>query len=203
MSSTIIKVGEVEMKKRKLRNPQNTKNTINVGVSVVLILLGVLLITFPWFGIEEPSKLLYILFTVYAGLKICEYIITRVKGDNEDLYTGIASAIAALSGIKFISYDVPTVLGITLISWVGIMSIIKLIKLDYYHDRGNVMLYVNLITFSLFLLLGILTSVNLYFDVTVQTLMLGFFFVVNGLLNLAEDGIRMLLESGVIKIGDK
>ena len=57
------------------------------------------------------------------------------------------------------------------------------------------MLYVNLITFSLFLLLGLLTSINLYYEVTVQTLMLGFFFVVNGILNLAEDGIRILIDS--------
>ena len=92
------------------------------------------------------------------------------------------------------------VLSLTLISWVGIMSIIKLIKLDYYHDRENGMFYVNLVTFSLFLLLGILTSVNLYFNATVQTLMLGFFFVVNGLLDLAEDAIRVLVTDKNLKI---
>ena len=35
------------------------------------------------------------------------------------------------------------VLSLTLVSWVGIMSVIKLIKLDYYHDRKNGMFYVN------------------------------------------------------------
>jgi uncharacterized membrane protein HdeD (DUF308 family) len=74
--------------------------------------------------------------------------------------------------------------------------------LDYYHDRENGMFYVNLITFSLFLLLGLLTSINLYFSQTVQILMLGFFFVINGLLNLAEDGIRILLTSKNIKLNN-
>ena len=82
------------------------------------------------------------------------------------------------------------------------MAVIKLIKLDYYHDRENGMFYVNLVTFSLFLLIGILTSVNLYFSETVQVLMLGFFFVINGLLNLAEDAIRILVARNSIKISD-
>jgi uncharacterized membrane protein HdeD (DUF308 family) len=87
-------------------------------------------------------------------------------------------------------------------SWIGIMTIIKLIKLDYYHDRNNGMVYVNLVTFSLFLLLGILTSVNLYFNQTVQTLMLGFFFTVNGLLQLSEDAIRIISSKRELKIKD-
>ena len=90
----------------------------------------------------------------------------------------------------------------TLASWVAVMSIIKLIKLDYYHDRENGMLYVNLITFSLFILLGLLTSINLYFNETVQYIMLAFFFVVNGLLMLAENGIRILVTSKALDISD-
>ena len=64
------------------------------------------------------------------------------------------------------------------------------------------MFYVNLVTFSMFLLLGLLTSINLYFNETVQILMLGFFFVINGLLNLAEDTIRILVSRNGIKISD-
>lgn len=185
------------MKKNK---EQKIKDIINLSVSGVLILLGILLLIYPWFGLTEPSKLLYLLFSVYGGIKIIEYILTRVPGDKEDLYTAVACILAAISGFKFGDYSSPMVLSITLMSWVAIMAIIKLIKLDFYHDRENGMLYVNLITFSLFLLLGILTSVNLYFNITVQTLMLGFFFIVNGLLNLAEDGIRILVIGVNIKL---
>ena len=57
------------------------------------------------------------------------------------------------------------------------------------------MFYVNLITFSVFLLAGLLTSVNLYFEEAIQTIMLGLFFLVNGMLNLIEDGIRIYWEN--------
>lgn len=171
------------------------KNVVNLGVSVILILLGVFLLLFPWFGEASPSKLLYLLFSIYGGVKVIEFILTRTDGDREDLYTGIACVLAAVSGFKFADYTTSLVLSLTLVSWVAIMSIIKLIKLDYYHDRGDRMFIVNLITFSLFLLLGLLTSANLYFEVTIQTLMLGFFFVVNGILNFAEDGVRILIKN--------
>jgi uncharacterized membrane protein HdeD (DUF308 family) len=187
------------MKKDKERK---FKDIVNLLTSSIILILGILLIIFPWFGLDNPSILLYVLFAIYAGIELIEYIIARSKGDNESLYTFIACALAAISGFKFSSYSTPKVLSITLMSWIGIMTIIKLIKLDYYHDRNNGMVYVNLVTFSLFLLLGILTSVNLYFNQTVQTLMLGFFFTVNGLLQLSEDAIRIISSKRELKIKD-
>ena len=53
------------------------------------------------------------------------------------------------------------------------------------------MIYTNLVTFSLFLLMGLLTSINLYFEHSIQTLILGYFFIINGLLNLLEDAVRI------------
>jgi uncharacterized membrane protein HdeD (DUF308 family) len=185
------------------KKEKKIKNHINLISSSILIVLGILLIIFPWFYEEQPAKLLYVLFAIYGGNKIIEYILTRNGTDHENLYTAIACILASVSGFKFGGYtNQPMVLSITLMSWVGIMSIIKLIKLDYYHDRENGMFYVNLITFSLFLLLGLLTSINLYFSETVQTLMMGFFFTVNGILSLAENGIRILVTEKGLKIKD-
>lgn len=179
------------------------RDRTNIIVSFVLVLMGILMLIVPFLGFMEPNMLLYVVFSIYALIKIIEIIIVKNSTtDYEDIFTAIACALAAVSGFKFINYDPPMVLSITLASWVGIMSIIKLIKLDYYHDRENGMFYVNLVTFSMFLLLGLLTSINLYFNETVQILMLGFFFVINGLLNLAEDGIRILVSRNSIKISD-
>ena len=179
------------------------RDKVNIIISGLLTLMGILMLIVPFLGFMAPNALLYVVFSIYALIKIIELIITKPKnGDYEDIFTAIACVLAAVSGFKYINYDSSMVLSITLASWVGIMSIIKLIKLDYYHDRENGMLYVNLVTFSMFLLLGLLTSINLYFNETVQILMLGFFFVINGLLNLAEDSIRILVARNGIKISD-
>ncbi|MDD2409569.1 MAG: hypothetical protein PHD03_02485 [Bacilli bacterium] len=169
----------------------NKRDKINLLVSGILILFGIILVIYPLFGELSPNRLLYILLSIYGVVKLIEYVKSRLAGDKEDLFTGIICILVALSGIKFLNNDTSLVLSITLVSWIGLLAIIKLIKLDYYHDRGNIMIYTNLVTFSLFLLLGLLTCLNLYFDHTIQTLILGYFFIINGLLNLLEDAVRI------------
>lgn len=186
----------------KRKKERTKKNKINLICSAILLLVGLAMFILPWIKILEPVKILYVVFSIYALVKLVEYFLTRNGSDLENLYTAIASALAAISGFRFINYEPTIVLSMTLASWVAVMAIIKLIKLDYYHDRENGMLYVNLITFSLFILLGLLTSINLYFNETVQYIMLAFFFVVNGLLMLAENGIRILVTSKALDISD-
>lgn len=186
----------------KRKKERTKKNKINLICSAILLLVGLAMFILPWIKILDPVKILYVVFSIYALVKLVEYFLTRNGSDLENLYTAIASALAAISGFRFINYEPTIVLSMTLASWVAVMSIIKLIKLDYYHDCENGMLYVNLITFSLFILLGLLTSINLYFNETVQYIMLAFFFVVNGLLMLAENGIRILVTSKALDISD-
>lgn len=186
----------------KRKKERSKKNKVNLICSAILLLVGLAMFILPWVKILDPVKILYVVFSIYALVKLVEYFLTRNGSDLENLYTAIASALAAISGFRFINYEPTMVLSMTLASWVAVMAIIKLIKLDYYHDRENGMLYVNLITFSLFILLGLLTSVNLYFNETVQYIMLAFFFVVNGLLMLAENGIRILVTSKALDISD-
>ncbi|MDD4706139.1 MAG: hypothetical protein PHS24_02865 [Bacilli bacterium] len=169
----------------------NKRDKINLLVSGILILFGIMLVIYPLLGELSPNRLLYIVLSIYGVIKLIEYTKSKIDGDKEDLYTGIICVLVALSGIKFLNNNAAIVISMTLASWTGLMAIIKLIKLDYYHDRGNIMIYTNLVTFSLFLLMGLLTSLNLYFDHTVQTLILGYFFIINGLLNLLEDAVRI------------
>lgn len=169
----------------------NKRDKMNLLVSGVLILFGIILVIYPLFGELSPIKLLYMLFSIYGIVKLIEFVKSKTYGDKEDLFSGIICVIYALVGIKLMNNDAPVVLSISLASWTGFMAIIKLIKLDYYHDRSSEMITTNLTTFALFLLLGLLTSINLYFDNTVQTLILGYFFIINGLLNLLEDAVRI------------
>ena len=76
------------------------------------------------------------------------------------------------------------VLAFTIIGWVSIVGIIKLVKVDYLMDRKNNMWYIKMIDFTLFVLIGVLTTVNLYYSIVVQTLIFGFYLVLNGGLEL-------------------
>ena len=167
----------------------------NIVISIVLIFIGIFLLIYSHIGNLKAITLLYLVFLIHGLMKIIEYSFSSDKKDKEDLFTGIISLFGVLSSLFFKDYNGQLLISITLVTWVGFMSIIKLIKVDYYHDRNNKMFYINMTSLILFLIIGVLTGINLFFDNTVQVLILGYFFIANGLLNLAEDAIRIIATS--------
>ena len=103
---------------------------INLIISGVILFLGLMLIILSPATDYAPITMLYLTFMVYSLIKILEYFLTKPKDDYEELYTTIVCAIAAFSGFKYIDYNPPMVLSLTLAVWVCAMSIIKLIKID-------------------------------------------------------------------------
>jgi len=139
--------------------------------------------------------LFYYIMYFCAVIKLIEYFITKEDGDYENILVAMVSVIAGTAGIVFHFSNTPIVLSITLISWVSALAIIKLIKVDYLMDRKNKMWYAEIITLGIFVLIGILTSINLYFSASVQTLMLGFFFLTMGIVEM----VYPLIDSFAIK----
>ena len=63
------------------------------------------------------------------------------------------------------------------------MSLIKLKNADFYHDRENKMWILRLLILFIFIASGLLTSINLFYDNSVQILLIGYFFLVNSILD--------------------
>ncbi len=151
--------------------------------SLLVILIGVLLLTFKNI-MNDANYLFYFIMDFYAVIKALEYFMTKKESDYKNLLISLASLIAGSIGIIFNLESTPIVLSVTLISWVSLVAIIKLIKVDYLMDRENKMWYAEIISLGIFILVGILTSINLYFVTSVQILVLGFFFLINGILEM-------------------
>lgn len=163
------------------------KKLFSIISSLAILFIGIFLLVFPNLivDVDNVNTLFYTIMYIYAMIIFCDYFITREDGDYEKLFTALACTLAGTSGIIFNLESTPMVLSLTLISWVSIMAIIKLIKVDYLMDRNNKMWNVKIVLFGSFILIGILTSINLYYEITTQTLILGFFFLINGLLELS------------------
>lgn len=162
-----------------------SKKGFTIATAFIILLMGAILLVYPSSAVDNVNTLFYTIMYIYAMITFCEYFITKEEGDYEKLFTALACTLAGTSGIIFNLESTPMVLSLTLIGWVSIMAIIKLIKVDYLMDRNNKMWNVKIILFGAFILIGILTSINLYYEITTQTLMLGFFFLVSGLLELS------------------
>ena len=75
------------------------------------------------------------------------------------------------------------------------MSLIKLKKADYYNDRKNKAWILEIITLILFILSGLLTTINLYYENDIQILVLGYFYLIHGILELVDPIALFLKDS--------
>ena len=179
------------------------KNFFSFISSVIILLIGIILLAYPEIVVDNVNTLFYTIMYIYAMLTFCEYFIHHESEDYEKLFESLACVLAGTSGVIFNLESTPKVLSLSLISWVSIMAIIKLIKVDYLMDRNNKMWNVKIVLFGAFILIGILTSINLYYEITTQTLMLGFFFLINGLLEIAYPLIENFSNKYLTKIQEE
>ena len=84
---------------------------------------------------------------------------------------------------------------LVLLIWMGLMCLIKLKKADFYHDKKNKMWILRLFILFVFLTSGLLTGINLYYEASVQTIIVGFFFFLNGVLDAIDPITLYLMEN--------
>ena len=65
--------------------------------------------------------------------------------------------------------------------------------MDYYHDKKDRMWKIRLLNLGLFIITGILTCINLAHISTVQVLVIGFFMLIHGILELLDPIVKTLI----------
>lgn len=145
---------------------------------LLVFLVGASLMVYPSLGLSDPNYLFFIIMMFYGLMTYILYLLVRRKDDYEYLFVALISVVAGASGILFRGKNPTMVLSLSLIGWMSFVSMVKLIKIDYYHDRGNVLWLIRTITFALYIIITTLTCINLYYNIEVQSLMLGYLFMI-------------------------
>ena len=78
--------------------------------------------------------------------------------------------------------------------WTILIALTKLKKADYYHDRKDRMWKLRLFTLVTFILISVLTSINLANENV--TIIIGFYFTINGLLEMFDPIAKTLIKHG-------
>ena len=123
---------------------------------------------------------------LYFGAEFTNYLLTRKETGLHSLYASLACIIASVSGLLYMDEKTNMVLSITIASWMVIMVVIKLIKIEELRNELNPSIFINIFLLSLFILLGFLCVTNLYRSINNPCLILGFFFTTNGIINMIE-----------------
>lgn len=173
----------------------NKKQIVDLIIAIFLIICGSVMLVFPLFHFINIKIIFLGVLGFYAMLNLVQYILTRKAKDYEGLFTALASIVVFIIVCKLNIAEVPWYLAVSLLIWVILMSLIKLKKADYYNDRNSKVWILKAITLTLFILSGLLATMNLYYDNDIQVLILGFFFLIHGILELFDPITVYLIDS--------
>lgn len=164
----------------------NKKQIVDLLIAVFLIICGVVLLVFPLFHFVKVKPIFMGILAIYGILNLIQFILTKDAKDYEGLLTMIASVITLIVAWRLDVAKTPWYLALTLFIWIIMMSLIKMKKADYYNDRKNPVWILKIVTLILFILSGLLATLNLYYEADIQILVLGFFFLIHGMLELFD-----------------
>ena len=170
------------------------KQIIDFITSVILIVTGSIILTFPFFREINVKYIFIAVLAFYGIINLIEFILTSKEKDFEGLLTMIASIISlVLLGFLEVENNMLN-LPLTLFSWLVLMSLIKLKKCDGYRESYRTIWIFRIVTLILFILVGLLTVINLYYSAETQLLVLGFYYFIHGVLELVDPITNYLLK---------
>ena len=173
------------------------KQKIDVISAALLLIIGASLLVIPKFiEITNVKTICVVVLSLFAIINLVKFFINKDVKDIEGLASFFANLVTILA-LAFIKTDnVPMDLSIVIMIWIILMSLIKLKKADYYHDRRDRMWKLNVFMLVVFIITGLLTAINLAYDSTVQIIIIGFFFFINGILQMIDPIVKSLINHG-------
>ena len=172
----------------------NRRTYVEFVSAAVLVVIGIITLVLPILNIINVKLVLSVIMALYG----ITHIIKNFSILNSKDYSGFSTALAcAVILVLLLILDInnsPWNLALLLFIWVILLSLIKLKESDYYHDRKNKLWKLNIINLVLFIITGILTAINLYYTSDVQILVIGFFFLVNGILDFMDPLVAYIIE---------
>ena len=172
----------------------NRRTLVEFITAWILILVATVVILMPIFNINNVKNIFIAVISFYGIIHLFKNIYILKYKEYSGFSTAIASVIILIIMFFLDVNDSPWNLALVLFIWIILMSLTKLKESDYYHDRKNKLWVLNIANLIVFILSGILATINLYYTSDIQTLVLGFFFLINGILELIDPIVAYMLE---------
>jgi len=172
-----------------------SKQKVDLSVGLLLTAFALIILILPLFGVNQIKPVIITTFAFYAIINVIRFMILFGTKDYEGLHYTLSS-LCMLFTFLAIRNASPRNLALVLFGWVALNSLAKLKKADYYNDRRDRMYKFGILDLVIFLLAGILCCVNLSYPGDVQILVVGFFLLVNGILEVFDPIIKSLIAHG-------
>ena len=178
--------------------------------SGIMFAIGVLYILVPnYYGLDNMSvidtnNLFISLIIVYASIHLGLFYILGKNPTSESFLMCIVSILCGIFNVVMQEFTSASIaLSISVLVFTLGITAIRLFTVDYYHDRKDAYLYVEAFLTIIFLVSGAIISVSLFNDPLVQTIELGFFLMIMGIIESMKVTTKCLLKAprflGIIK----
>lgn len=186
--------------KKIIKESDRTFLLIDFMLYMLYIVCGYILLRYPEIEVLQPIRYVTPLFYLFGFFSLVAYFMNRRKEDYEFLFLGLINILTG-SFILFFSYydDTGFILGNALLIYSLTMVFNKgwhTIKLS---RENNINMFPKFAITILLTLLGILVTTNLYKEMTLQTLILGYYFISFGILSLFEPVMILILRNKKIR----
>lgn len=151
-----------------------------------LILNGIFLLICPLFSWMNFELLFVGTLFFYAFMNALEYFWNLKSKDYTSAFTCLASLAVAIGAYFMHAVDTPKYLAIAILIWTMFLGLIKLKKADMYHDKKSKLWTVQIVFMVLFILAGILTSINFLYGIETQILVFGYFIFIAGVFEFLD-----------------
>lgn len=162
-------------------------------LSILIFIGGVTIMIFKSFGLIDMVLYGSIIFFILAFFGVICYFIRRREGDYEILLFSLISILTATFLFIFKNDDAAMILGAGLTIFNILVIANRIYKIFTYKNQDNFMWSVKFIGTFLIGFLAILTCVNLYKEISVQTLMLGYYFTCLGVIMTIENLVELFV----------
>lgn len=175
------------------------KQKVDIVSSILFLLIGAFLLLCPLIGFNNIQVLFITIMISYTIINFGKFLLTKEYHDYESILSSISSLLIGSIAFFYQTNENPANLALLLFGWIILESLIKLKKADYYNDRKSKLWILEICFLIIFILIGILTSINLNHSNDTKILLLGYFFFIHGILEFIDPIIIYLTKEKIKK----
>ena len=183
-----------------------SKNKINFIIgqvgSGIIFFIGVLYILMPnIYGLDQMSDiavndLFLSMMLILSCVNLGFYYLVKKNPTNEAIYLSMVASICGVLNIICTNFLTSSLaLAISVLAFTVFSSIVRLCTIDYYHDKKDAYLYIEVLLTGLFFISGIIISISLFNDPLIQTIELGFLLIIVGVIESMKVATKCLLKA--------
>ncbi len=170
----------------------NKRTLVEFITGWLLVFIGGIVTILPILHFNNVRSTFIVIISLYGIIHLVKNFLIL----NSKEYSGFSTALTSLVVLilmLFLDIKEPWNLALLLFIWIILMSLTKLTESDYYHDHRNKLWLLNVVNLILFIMTGLITTINLFYTEEVQILILGFFFLINGILDVMDPLVAFII----------